>query len=968
MLALAAATSLTFGTSADAQVQRTMVNTGFELPLMDSTADAAGCVRIVTNSVVPGWITTDPNRGGLNTTTCQNAAIPGATATGRPVEFWSNGSAGFRSRAGNQFVELNAYNPARLRQDVCMVNGETVGWRLSHQGRGSATVSDVMEFRIGSTPIARMSTSNDGNPTAVTAFLGAASGALGGTGAAGNGWVDYSGQFTYSAASGVVDVGFEAISAAGGNPAIGNFLDSIQLTLRPFVEFASPSYQQIEGSPALNIPSLRVVGTVPAGGMNVPVTITGGTATLGVDYTTPGNSTSFTVSIPEGVYDDAQFPLPIIVIDDGSTGESGETIELSTPVTTPADPYNLASLRNCGGAPQQTTLSTIAEAIDPLPSIQLNKALASVRLSLNDQFALAIQGTNGVSGTTTGSGASLGNSSILVTSAAVGSTYILQEVMAAGSTSALSAYSPSITCTNTSPTSTTVLPSGPGSLFSVVPAATDVISCTFTNRAGAGAPSLSLVKAVTAGALYDSVGDVASYSYQVTNVGSTALSSLTVNDNKIGAVSCPVTTLAVGASTTCTANYTIVPADIDARLVTNIAQATALTPGPASATVVATDDAVISLGEPRLTLQKTAAPTTYSAAGQVINYQYLLSNIGNVAINALAVSDDKTAVSCPVTTLAPGASTTCTASYSILQTDVDAGSLTNVATATGTSTSGALDPVSDNATVTATATPALTLDKTETSSGPYDSVGDVITYQYRVTNTGAVTISALSVTDDRIASISCPSTTLTPAATVICTGSYTLNQADINAGSVANNASAQGTPAIGTLTPATDSVTVTITQIPAINLDKSGSGPDPLAIGDTVNYSFLITNTGNVSLSTVTLSDPLPGLSAITCPVSALAPAASTTCTADYVVTAADAGAGVIVNTASVDALATTGGTVSDTDTASVPPAPTPPPVSPGSGGPQGPLRAPVFPPFAALLLTLLFSATGWWALRRSAA
>ena len=121
---------------------------------------------------MPGWITTDAVRAGNHTTTCQGAAIPGALATGRPIEFWGTGFGGVPARAGSAFVELNAFSAARLRQDVCLLSGETVDWRTSHRGRGSNTVADVMEFRIGPSPIARMATAADGNPTSATATLG----------------------------------------------------------------------------------------------------------------------------------------------------------------------------------------------------------------------------------------------------------------------------------------------------------------------------------------------------------------------------------------------------------------------------------------------------------------------------------------------------------------------------------------------------------------------------------------------------------------------------------------------------------------------------------------------------------------------------------------------------------------------------------------------------------------------------
>ena len=73
-----------------------------------------------------------------------------------------------------------------------------------------------------------------------------------------------------------------------------------------------------------------------------------------------------------------------------------------------------------------------------------------------------------------------------------------------------------------------------------------------------------------------------------------------------------------------------------------------------------------------------------------------------------------------------------------------------------------------------------------------------------------------------------------------------------------------------------------------------------VSLDDTLTYTFTATNTGDVTLTGVTITDPLPGLSALTCvPVqpSTLAPTASMVCTATYVVTQADVDAGNIANT-----------------------------------------------------------------------
>ncbi len=107
-------------------------------------------------------------------------------------------------------------------------------------------------------------------------------------------------------------------------------------------------------------------------------------------------------------------------------------------------------------------------------------------------------------------------------------------------------------------------------------------------------------------------------------------------------------------------------------------------------------------------------------------------------------------------------------------------------------------------TATATQNPELTLVKSITSGDPYASVGDVIAYSFVVTNTGNVSLAGpVTIDDDQATDESCPAVTtvgnldgdLDPGESLTCTASYTVDQADLNAGSVVNiaDASADGT-------------------------------------------------------------------------------------------------------------------------------------------------------------------------------
>ena len=86
-----------------------------------------------------------------------------------------------------------------------------------------------------------------------------------------------------------------------------------------------------------------------------------------------------------------------------------------------------------------------------------------------------------------------------------------------------------------------------------------------------------------------------------------------------------------------------------------------------------------------------------------------------------------------------------------------------------------------------------------------------------------------------------------------------------------------------------------------------------------ITYSFTITNSGTVTLDPVTVTDPLPGLSAISCPATLLAGGADMTCTATYVITQADIDAGQVDNEADVSGTPPTGPDVTDDDPHSEP-------------------------------------------------
>ena len=190
---------------------------------------------------------------------------------------------------------------------------------------------------------------------------------------------------------------------------------------------------------------------------------------------------------------------------------------------------------------------------------------------------------------------------------------------------------------------------------------------------------------------YEQVGQQITYTYVIKNSGNTTLgpAQFTVTDTLISATpfNCgnAGTTLASNATVTCTAAHAITEAELNAATVTNLATASGGGTGsssPASFT--------INKGIKALTLTTTANPTTYNQVGQQVIFTYIIKNggTGNLGPAQFTINDSlisPTAFNCgdANVSLAPNATFTCSAAYTVRQEDLGVASLTNNATVTG---------------------------------------------------------------------------------------------------------------------------------------------------------------------------------------------------------------------------------------------------------------------------------------------
>ena len=236
--------------------------------------------------------------------------------------------------------------------------------------------------------------------------------------------------------------------------------------------------------------------------------------------------------------------------------------------------------------------------------------------------------------------------------------------------------------------------------------------------------------------------------------------------------------------------------------------------------------------------------------------------------------------------VAPGETITTTATYTVTEADLIAGSFVNTVTATA-------GDLTKTATVTIELeipSSHLTVTKVTTSTAAAESgryaLGETITYRITVTNDGKLTITDITVTDE-LTGDAWAITSLAPGESKDFTASYTVTEADVLAGKVLNVATATGTsPDPNTpdvpVTPGEDeeptegaeghlTVTKVTTSVPA-----NGTA---YVLNEEITYKITVTNDGQLTITDITVTDELTGDAWA---IASLAPGESKDFTASY--------------------------------------------------------------------------------------
>ena len=429
------------------------------------------------------------------------------------------------------------------------------------------------------------------------------------------------------------------------------------------------------------------------------------------------------------------------------------------------------------------------------------------------------------------------------------------------------------------------------------------------------------------------LGETIEYKIVVENDGNVTISNIEVIDSLSTAQDKVIGTidkLAPAETKEFTFSYVVTEDDILAGKVVN--EATATGEGPEDhdpevkpgQTEDDTDKVNSHLTVTKTTTSTPANGTTY-ALGETIEYKIVVENDGNVTISNIEVIDSLSTaqdkVIGTIDKLAPAETKEFTFSYVVTEDDILAGEVVNEATATGT------DPKQEEPTVTPgevkdpteAKKPSLFVRKVTTTTpanGEAYALGETIGYKIVVINNGNVTIRDITVVDD-LTKAQWDIDELEPGATSDeFTTEYVVTEADILAGKVLNVATATGkAPDVeepikgsGDKEVETDdpnpnmTIEKTLTNLPAKGY---------FTVGETAEFEITVTNTGNLTLKNVTVSEDLEGATILSgdgysvtgneAVIATLAPYAKVVVKASYTITENDLGE-EIYNIATVSA------------------------------------------------------------------
>lgn len=226
--------------------------------------------------------------------------------------------------------------------------------------------------------------------------------------------------------------------------------------------------------------------------------------------------------------------------------------------------------------------------------------------------------------------------------------------------------------------------------------------------------------------------------------------------------------------------------------------------------------------------------------------------------------------------------------------------------------------------------PSVTLIKkgvfVDENNDGFAQVGETIKYTFTVENSGTMNLSNIVVTDPKVTVVGAPIATLIPTQSNSTNFSaiYTITQNDVTAGKVVNQAEVTANVEVGNpisnlsdsadplLTGKNDPTITTLVPLGQLTLIKGGTLVGTGAIGDKIQYTFTVRNTGSIAVSNIEIDDLMISNTPITVTPNQLLPGQVGTALAIYTITPVDFAAGQVVNSAIVVGETANGSVVTD--------------------------------------------------------
>ncbi len=418
-----------------------------------------------------------------------------------------------------------------------------------------------------------------------------------------------------------------------------------------------------------------------------------------------------------------------------------------------------------------------------------------------------------------------------------------------------------------------------------------------------------------------SVGDVLTYTITMTNNGNANFSESRIEDPLLtpGFLDCGF--LSPGAQCMLVGTITVTDDHVRSGSLTNGSLGTASPPPTMdsdSSTIIFPQPSHSFVKNSPVLLEDKDASMDISR-GDIVQYTLVVTNNGSANLTNVKIEDPLISPSLKICDfVAPGAQCILTGIYEVQPSDLGT-TLKNEAS----SSSDQTDMIVDSSTVIIPE-PKLEFEKSiGVLANDFDgdnqiTANDSVEYTFEVRNTGTANINGIQLNDELIYMSSSECSFLSANMSCFITAKYAVTQEDMDRGFIKNVAHISSTQ----LDDKTDSSTTVLPFLPLIELTKNVSDPSVemgasslfTDQGDAINYTFVVKNTGTVTINQIQISDDGPEilgqqgsnpLSAITCDKNVLAPNDSATCTAIYILSNDDLLRGVgVVNGVSNNAKA----------------------------------------------------------------